>query len=32
VEGSVPGAEAELGELARELAAPVRAAVRGADS
>jgi EpsI family protein len=32
VEGSVPAAEAELGELARELAAPVRAAVRGADS
>jgi EpsI family protein len=29
---SVPAAEEELGALARELAAPVRAAVRGADS
>src|SRR5262249_36016764 len=30
--GSVPAAEAALGALARELAAPVRAAVRGAAS
>ena len=30
--GAVPAAEAELAELARELAAPVRSAVRGADS